>query len=30
MCLPYPETQEVKGICGMLSDSSYATGGYLL
>ncbi|GMH85673.1 hypothetical protein TL16_g10305 [Triparma laevis f. inornata] len=29
-CKPYPETQEVKGICGMLSDSSYATGGYLL
>jgi cathepsin L len=29
-CKPYPETQEVKGICGMLSDSSYAVGGYLM
>ncbi|GMI49998.1 hypothetical protein ScalyP_jg5952 [Parmales sp. scaly parma] len=29
-CLPYPEVLEVKGICGILSDSSYPTGGYLL
>ena len=29
-CKPYPEEVEVKGICGILSDSSIPTGGYLL
>ena len=29
LCKPYPATQNVTGICGMLSDSSYAVGGHL-
>ena len=29
-CKPYPSSVEVKGICGILSDSSYPTGGYVL
>ena len=29
-CKPYPASVEVKGICGVLSDSSYPTGAHLL
>lgn len=29
-CEPYPKTQEVCGLCGILSDSSYPTGGFVV
>lgn len=30
MCKPYPETVKVCGLCGILADSSFPTGGYLV
>ena len=30
LCKPYPKEQKVCGICGLLSDSSYPTGGHLV
>jgi len=29
-CKPYPKEQKVCGLCGILSDSSYPTGGFLI
>jgi len=29
-CKPYPKKQKVCGLCGILSDSSYPTGGFLV
>ena len=29
-CKPYPKTEKVCGLCGLLSDSSYPTGAHVL
>ena len=29
-CKPYPKTQKVCGLCGLLSDSSYPTGVFVV